>query len=116
MHKSITKAFLEISFAPSHDDYVFKLKNCRRPCRLQAIAIDQNGVETRSEFVEFTILNPPATRLFWSDGESLRDFDTSKPMKVSELMLVGAGEREEFFGADVKKVENFCEWRASLFR
>ena len=91
-----------------NDDYVVKLKNCSRPCRLQAIAIDQNDVETRSEFVEVTILSPPTTSLYWSDGESMSEFDTSKPMKVSELILIGVGEPEEYFGAEVKKVEIFA--------
>jgi len=107
--KKVSLGFWQSDATPvGNDDYVFKLKQCYRPCRLQAIAIDQNGVETRSEFVEFTILNPPATTLYWSDGESPHDFDTSKPMTVSELILVGAGERQEFYGAEVKKVEIFA--------
>ena len=107
--KKVSLDFWQSNATPvGNDDYVIKLKNCVRPCRLQAIAIDQNNVETRSEVVEFTILNPPATTLSWLDGESLRDFDTSKPMKVSELVLVGAGERKEFYGANVKKVEIFA--------
>jgi uncharacterized protein DUF11 len=106
--KKVSLGFWEDATPVGNDDYVYKLKDCLRPCRLQAIAIDQTGVETRSEFVEFAILNPPATTLSWLEGESRRDFDTSKPLKVSELVLVGAGEREQFYGADVKKVEIFA--------
>jgi Domain of unknown function DUF11/Bacterial Ig domain len=107
--KKVSLDFWQSDATPvGNDDYVFKLKNCYRPCRLHAIAIDQNGVESRSEFVEFTILKPPATTLSWLDGESRREFDTSTPLKASELILVGAGDRDEFNGAEIKKVEIFA--------
>lgn len=107
--KKVSLGFWDSDATPvGNDDYVFKMKNCSRPCRLQAIAIDANGVKTLSELVEISVLDPPKTRLYWYDGKYRRDFDTGKPMKVSELILEVAGEREQFYGADVKKIEIFA--------
>ena len=106
--KKISLGFWQSDATPvGNDNYVSKLENCPPPCRLQAIATDQNGVKTRSEVVEVTILNPPTTTISWLDGETPREFDTSEPMKVSQLVLVGWGERE-IYGAEVKKVEIFA--------
>jgi hypothetical protein len=120
--KKISLGFWQSDATPvGNDDYIYKLKNCHRPCRLQAIVVDQKGVETRSEVVEFTILNPPATTIAWMEGESAYEFDTGQPMKVSQLVLVGWGEPEQFYGAEVKKVEIFangellCSHDASVF-
>lgn len=88
--------------------YVVKLKYCNRKCRLQAIAIDEDGVETRSEFLEFTMMEPPKTWLSWFDGEFVRDFDTAKPFKVSELILAAAADHEFSNDARIIKIEIFA--------
>jgi hypothetical protein len=82
-----------------------KVKNCFRKCRLQAIAIDENGIESHSEYVEVTILNPPETNLVWLDGESWNEFEPGKPFRVRDLILVGRAESELMSGAPVKKIE-----------
>ncbi len=90
-----------------NDDYAVKVKNCLRKCRLQAIAIDENGIESHSESVEVTILNPPEIDLVWFDGESWNDFEAGKPYRVREFILVGRAENEITYGAPVKKIEIF---------
>ena len=74
--------------AIGNDEYVVKSKFCVRRCRLQASAIDSNGVETRSDYVQFTVAKPPTATLRWFDGEYSREFETGKPFKLSELILL----------------------------
>jgi hypothetical protein len=91
-----------------NDDYIVKLKFCYRRCRLQAIVVDENGIETRSQYVEFTMMRPPEAHLRWFDGEYSREFEAGKSMKFSELVLLPSAEHREV-GYDVKisKLEIF---------
>jgi hypothetical protein len=91
-----------------NDDYVVKLKYCNRHCRLQAIAIDENGVETRSEYLEFTMRESPKPRLSWFDGEYARDFDIGKPFKVNELILSAVADQEFSNDSKITKIEIFA--------
>jgi len=107
--KKVSLEFWNSDATPvGNDDYVVKVKNCFRKCRLQAIAIDENGIESHSEYVEVTILNPPETNLVWFDGESWNEFEPGKPFRVRELILVGRAESELMYGAPVKKIEMFA--------
>jgi hypothetical protein len=91
-----------------NDDYVVKLKFCYRRCRLQAIAVDENGIETRSQYVEFTMMRPPEAQLRWFDGEYSREFEAGKSMKFSELVLLpSADHREVGHDAKISKLEIF---------
>jgi hypothetical protein len=98
--------------AIGNDNYVVKVKSCARKCRLQAIAIDDKGIETRSEYVEFTISMAPTTNLSWFDGEYLQDFEPGKALKVNEVRLVGSADYEErMFAADIAKIDIFVDGR-----
>ena len=91
-----------------NDDYIVKLKFCYRRCRLQAIAVDENGIETRSQTVEFTMMTPPEAYLRWFDGEYSRAFEAGKSMKFSELVLLpSADHREVGQDAKISKLEIF---------
>lgn len=91
-----------------NDDYVVKLKFCYRRCRLQAIAVDENGIETRSQYVEFTMMRPPEAHLRWFDGEYSREFEAGKSMKLSELVLVPSADHQEVgHDAKISKLEIF---------
>jgi hypothetical protein len=91
-----------------NDDYVVKLKFCYRRCRLQAIAIDENGVETRSQYVEFTMMRPPEAHLRWFDGKYSREFEAGKSVKFSELLLVPSAYHPEIgHNAKISKLEIF---------
>ena len=91
-----------------NDDYVVKLKFCSRRCRLQAIAVDENGIETRSPYVEFTMMTPPEARLRWFDGEYSREFEAGKSMKLSELVLLPSADHSHVgHDAKISKLEVF---------
>jgi hypothetical protein len=97
--------------AIGNDTYVVKMKSCMRKCRLQAIATDDKGIESRSEYVEFTVASNPMAKLYWYDGEYLQEFEPGKPLKVSnELTLHASGVHEESFNeADIVKTEIFVD-------
>ena len=88
-----------------NDDYVVKVKNCSRKCRLQAIVIDEREVETRSEPVEFIITDPPKPSVSWYDGEYSRGFEPGQTFKANELVLMYVAEYEHTFGAEITKIE-----------
>jgi Domain of unknown function DUF11/Bacterial Ig domain len=90
-----------------NDDYVVKVRTWGRKCRVQAIAIDERGIETRSEPVEFIIVDPPKPSVSWFDGEYLQRFEPEQTFKVSHITLVYSAEYEyEYnFGAPVTKLE-----------
>ena len=51
--KKVSLSFWETEATPIGNDlYVVKVRYCARKCQLQAIAVDDNGVETRSEQAE----------------------------------------------------------------
>lgn len=88
-----------------NDQYVVKVKNCARKCRLQAIAIDEHGVETRSEPVEFTIVEPPQPGVSWFDGEYARNFEPGQTYKVTQLILMYWAVYEPMSEGEVTKLE-----------
>jgi hypothetical protein len=91
------------------DDYVAKVKGCFRRCRLQAIAVDENGIETRSEYVEFTMMKSPTATLRWFDGEYSREFESGKSFKVGELILLASADhRDVGHDAKISKLEIFA--------
>jgi len=91
-----------------NDNYIVKLKFCYRRCRLQAIAVDEKGIETRSQYVEFTMMRPPEARLRWFDGEYSREFEAGKSMKFSELLLLPSADHGEVgHDATISKLEIF---------
>lgn len=95
--------------AIGNDDYVVKLKYCFHKCRLQAVAIDENGVETRSDYLEFTMMEPPKARLTWFDGEYAHNFEDGKTFKVNELLLVASAGHEQMGNdAEINKIEIFA--------
>jgi uncharacterized protein DUF11 len=95
-----------------NDNFVVNVKSCPRKCRLQATAVDDQGIETRSEYVEFRITSAPTTGLAWFDGEYLRDFEPGKVVKANELILVGSADYEnQIYAAEVAKVEIFVDGR-----
>lgn len=112
---SLKKVSLDIwnsdATAIGNDNYVVKLKSCVRKCRLQAIAIDDNGVESRSEPMEFTIASVPETKMYWHDGEYLREFEPGKPLKVNnEVKLhAGAAHEDTFSEATIVKTQIFVD-------
>jgi hypothetical protein len=98
-----------------NDDYVAKLRTCNHRCQLQATAIDREGIETRSEFVEFTVMEPPEVQLYWFDGEYSRDFEDGATFKVSKLNLVAAAShRRSFEHADIAKIEFLVNGKSIL--
>lgn len=133
---SLKKVSLDVANSDAipigNDDYLVKLKFCYRRCRIQAIAVDENGIETRSQYVEFTMMRSPEAHLRWFDGEYSREFEAGKSMKFSELVLLpSADHREVGHDAKILKLEIFvnglrlctddspqlgygeCKWRPS---
>jgi hypothetical protein len=93
-----------------NDDYLVHLKFCTRKCRLQARAIDQNGVETKSQFSEFVLTESPETTLQWFDGEYIQQFDSQTEFKVNELVLVGEAQYKSVSSeAALSKMEYFVD-------
>lgn len=104
--KKVSLEFWNSDATPvGNDDYVVKVKNCGRKCRLQAIATDDRGVETRSEPVEFIIMNPPKPSVSWFDGQYSNGFEPGQTFKVSQLVLMYTAEYEHMGGAEVTKLE-----------
>ena len=108
--KKVSLGFWNSDATPiGNDDYIVKLKSCYRRCQLQAIAVDEKGIETRSKQVEFTMMRPPKARLRYYDGEYSRDFEAGKSMKVSELLLLPSAEHMEVgHDAKISKLEIFA--------
>ena len=88
-----------------NDNYVVKVKHCSRQCRLQAIVIDEREIETRSEPVEFIIMDPPKAGLSWFDGEYSREFEPGQTFKINQLVLMPFAQYEHMLGAEVTKIE-----------
>lgn len=104
--KKVSLSFWNSDATPvGNDDYVVKVNNCNRKCRLQAIVIDERNVETRSELVEFPIMDPPKPSVGWFDGQYLNHFEPEPTFKVSQLVLMYSAEYEMRFGAHVTKLE-----------
>jgi len=74
-----------------NDNYVAKVEHCAHDCRLQAIVIDEKGIETRSDYVEFTMAETPEATLRWFDGEYIQSFESNHTYKVTDLELVPSG-------------------------
>ena len=88
-----------------NDDYVYRLKGCIRKCRLQAIAIDEHDVETRSERVEFTVVDAPKPSVRWFDGEYSQAIEPGQTFKVTQLVLMYSAVYETLFEGHVTKLE-----------
>lgn len=95
--------------AIGNDNFVLELDRCARRCPLRAVAIDENGVETRSDRLELIIASTPITRLAWSDGEYVREFETAKPLKVNQVTLMSSEIYEPLYEAPIRKVEFFVD-------
>ena len=94
--------------AIGNDDYVVKLKYCTRRCGLQAIVIDENGVETRSDELVFTMMEPPKADLNWFDGNYSRDFEPGKVFRVNQLILFPRARHELALDGKIAKLEVFA--------
>ena len=105
----LKKVSLSISDADAtaigNDDYVAKLKYCARRCQLEAVVIDENGVETRSNRLEFTMMEPPHATLRWFDGKYSREFEPGKPFNDRVLILLPQARHEIDLGAKIAKLE-----------
>jgi hypothetical protein len=91
--------------AIGNDDYVVKLKYCTRRCELQAIVIDENGVETHSDALVFTMMEAPKADLNWFDGKYSREFQPGKPFRVNQLILFPRARHELALGGKIAKLE-----------
>jgi uncharacterized protein DUF11 len=94
--------------AIGNDDYVVKLKYCTRRCVLQAIVIDKNGVETHSDGLVFTMMEPPKADLSWFDGKYSRDFEPGKEFRVNQLILLPRARHELALEGKIAKLEVFA--------
>ena len=94
--------------AIGNDTYLVKLKYCVRHCQLQAVVIDENGIETRSNKLEFTMMAPPQADLRWFDGEYSREFEPGKPFKVNQLILLPRADNKIGHDAKITKLEIFA--------
>ena len=106
--KKVSLSFWDSDATPvGNDEYVVKVKNCGRKCQLQAIAIDERDIETRSEPVDFIIVDAPKPEVRWFDGEYLAPFEPRPTFKVSQLTFAySAGhEDESMFAARITKLE-----------
>jgi hypothetical protein len=93
-----------------NDQYVVKLKTCLRKCQGRAIAIDEKGVETRSEPMEFILASAPTVSLAWYDGEYLQPFEPGKVVKASALSLVPSAEYEnDVYAAPIARIDIFVD-------
>lgn len=93
-----------------NDQYLAKLHYCGRRCEVQAFAFDADGIETRSEAVEFTLMNPPEVTVRWFDGEYIQDFELQREFKLNELVLVGEDVyKSEETKAPLSKMEYFVD-------
>jgi hypothetical protein len=106
--KKVSLDFWDSDATPvGNDDYVVKVKYCGRKCRVQAIAIDERDIETRSEPVDFIIVDPPRPDVRWFEGEYLQPFEPKQTFKVSQLILAYSAvyEDEMMFRANITKLE-----------
>ncbi len=94
-----------------NDNYVVRVKSCMRKCRLQAIVHDDKGMESRSEYVEFTLRSTPDVTLYWYDGEYIHQIEAGAVLKVSnEFRLHAGGSHDDTFGAaEMVKTEIFVD-------
>lgn len=90
-----------------NDLYTYVLPACGRKCMVQASAFDANGVETRSETVEFTVMEAPRAELSWFDGEYRKDFTENQSFSVREMILAGVASPQGVGAAKVVKLEVF---------
>ena len=74
-----------------NDNYVAKVEHCAHECRLQAIVIDEKGIETHSDYVELTMTETPETTLGWFDGEYIQPLANNQTFKVTDLILAPSG-------------------------
>ena len=109
MSSRLKKVLLDVpgsdATAIGNDDYVVKLKYCARRCQLEAMVIDENGVETRSTKLEFIMMEPPRANLRWFDGRYSREFEPGKPFKDRVLILLPQAHHEIDHGAKIAKLE-----------
>lgn len=94
--------------AIGNDNYEVKMKYCTRRCELQAFVIDENGVETRSEELVFTMMEAPKADLRWFDGEYSREFQPGKTFRVNQLILFPRARHELALGGKIAKLEVFA--------
>ncbi|HEU4507715.1 MAG TPA: hypothetical protein VFR78_05720 [Pyrinomonadaceae bacterium] len=92
-----------------NDNYVVKMKYCTRRCELQAFVIDENGVETRSEELVFTMMEAPKAYLNWSDGEYSREFEPGKLFRVNQLVLFPRARHQLALDGKIAKLEVFVD-------
>jgi len=113
--KRVSLSFWDIEATPIGNDlYVVKVRYCARKCRLQAIAVDENGVETRSEQAEVLVLSPPIPSVRWYDGEFLQPFESGKTLKTTELVLVASAQHEnQMYAAEIRKIEIFIDGKVA---
>jgi uncharacterized repeat protein (TIGR01451 family) len=81
------------------------LATCQRHCQLQAVVIDESGIETRSIPVNFKITEPPVVTLYQYDGEYTRKITDSEPFDSRVSLKLVAGAEYEQFGQDSKIVK-----------
>jgi hypothetical protein len=112
--KTVSLEFWDSDASPIGNDlYSLRLRSCGRVCRLRAIAIDAQGVETISEVVEFVIAEAPNVELLWADGEYSKPVENDQKFKVSELILRAVANRgndpwKRQTSAKIVKVEIFA--------
>src|SRR6185295_16065869 len=95
--------------AIGNNTFLLELRRCSRRCPLHAVAVDEKGVETRSDYLELIIASTPFTKLTWFDGEYVREFETGKPLKVNQVTLMSSASYEPLYEAPIKKVEFFVD-------
>ena len=70
--------------------------------------IDENGVETHSDPLVFTMMEAPKAYLNWVDGEYSREFQPGKPFRVNQLILFPRARHELALGGKIAKLEVFA--------
>lgn len=90
---------------------VVKVKPGVRQTRVQGLRFDDKGNESRSEYVEFIVASTPVTKMYWHDGEYLREFEPGKPLKVQNGLTLHASAVHEdtFVDADIVKAQVFVD-------
>jgi len=92
-----------------NDEYVVAVNNCSHDCRLQAIAIDEKGIETRSDYLDLTVVETPEVTLAWFDDEYSHLFENQQTLKATDLELVSfATIKSGRFDAKIVKSEFFA--------
>lgn len=89
------------------DTYVATIDDiCKRDCQLFASVIDETGVETRSNPIDFKIMEPPRVTLFQYDGEDVHPLTEEKPFDSSvSKVLVAEAEHKLFDDLKIVKLE-----------